>query len=75
MFSREPRVDPIKDEAARAVIAAYKAAVAAKKPTPECYQAGVAAWRKFHPDHKPQYAGRQAVELILRTAVSLRVEA
>jgi hypothetical protein len=67
--------DPTKDVAAPAVLAAHRAAVAAGKETAECYRAGVEVWRRYHPDHVPEYASAQAVELILRANVRLRVEA
>jgi len=67
--------DPTKDEAAPAVLAAHRAAVAAGKPIPECYLAGVEAWRRFHPNHARAYASKQATEVILRATVSLRTDA
>jgi len=71
---RKP-LDPTKDAAAPAVLAAHREAVAAGKPTHECYCAGVEIWREYHPDHAPGYASAQAVEVILRAKASLRVEA
>jgi len=62
--------DPIADD----VIAAFEQAVEAGLETRECYQAGVNTWRRAHPDQAPQYASQQAVEVILRAKVSLRVE-
>ena len=38
--------DPTKDKAARYVLRAHKNAVAAGKASPECYLAGVEAWRR-----------------------------
>jgi Domain of unknown function (DUF4880) len=58
---RDPRSDP----AAADVMAAYQAATQAGLPTPRCYQAGVEAWRRAHPDHAAVYAGKQAVAVIL----------
>jgi len=74
MLSRpRPKADSTKDEAPY-VLAAYRAAVAEGKPTAECYCAGVEVWRSFHPDHALTYASAQAVEVILRATVSLRIE-
>jgi hypothetical protein len=72
--NRKP-ADPTEDVAAPAVLAAHRAAVAAGKETAECYRAGVEIWRRYHPDHVFAYASAQAVEVILRANVSLRVEA
>jgi ferric-dicitrate binding protein FerR (iron transport regulator) len=58
---RDPRTDP----AASDVMAAYQAATKAGLPTPECYQAGVEAWRRAHPDHAAAFAAKQAVAVIL----------
>ena len=60
---RDPRSDP----AAPDVMAAYQAATQGRLPTPRCYQAGVEAWRRAHPDHSAAYAARQAVAVILAT--------
>ena len=57
--------DPRTDLAAFHVMAAYRAATKAGLPTPECYQAGVKAWRRVHPDQRPAYAAKQAVSVIL----------
>jgi hypothetical protein len=44
--------------------------------TAVCYRAGVAAWRRAHPDHAATYAGKQAVAVIPAAKASflLRVE-
>jgi hypothetical protein len=42
---------------------------------PFLLRAGVAVWRRFHPDHTAQYASMQAVEVILKATVKLKVEA
>ena len=63
------------DPAAPAVIAAFEAAERAGLSTRECYKAGVEVWRQVHPDEAATYAAQQAVEVILRAKVSLRVEA
>ena len=64
--------DPTKDKAARYVLRAHKNAVAAGKASPECYLAGVEAWRRFHPEHALTYASTQATEVIIRATMSLR---
>ena len=46
-------------------MAAYQAATKAGSATPECYQAGVKAWRRAHPDHAAAFAAKQAVAVIL----------
>jgi hypothetical protein len=66
----DPTTDPVADD----VIAAFERAVEAGLETSECYQAGVDAWRRGHPDQAPHYASTQAVEVILRAKVSLRVD-
>jgi ferric-dicitrate binding protein FerR (iron transport regulator) len=65
MVWRGRECDPTLDPAASDVLAAYKAATQAGSPTPECYRAGVEAWRRAHPDHAAAYAGKQAVAVIL----------
>ena len=64
--------DPTKDKAARYVLRAHRAAVAAGKASPECYLAGVEAWRRFHPEHALTYASTQATEVIIRAILRLR---
>ena len=66
--------DPMTDEAAPAVLAAYDAAVKARWSAPDCYMAGVRAWRQAHPDQRPEYASKQAVAVILEARVRLRAE-
>ena len=65
MVRRGREGDPGSDPAAADVMAAYQAATQAGLPTHRCYQAGVEAWRRAHPDHSPAYAGKQAVAVIL----------
>ena len=67
-------VDPIRDKAAADVISAFGSAQNAARPTVECYRAGVAAWRRFHPDQTHQYASLKAVAVILEATVKLRIE-
>ena len=66
----DPTTDPVADD----VIAAFEQAVEDGLDTSKCYKAGVDTWRRAHPDHAPQYASQQAVEVILRAKVSLRVD-
>jgi len=56
------------------VLAAYEAALEARKSTVDCYRAGVVAWRQAHPDQKPAYAAQRAVAVILAAKVSLRID-
>ena len=67
-----PKPDPTKDKAARYALKAHRAAVAAGKASPECYLAGVEAWRRFHPEHALTYASTQATEVIIRAILRLR---
>ena len=74
MVWRGSTMDPASDAAADAVLDAFDAARDAGQSAVECYRAGVAAWRRTHPDHSAEYAARQAVAVILAAKVSLRVE-
>ena len=74
MVRRGPTIDPTSDVAADAVLDAFEAAREAGRSSVECYRAGVAVWRRTHPDHSAEYAARQAVAVILAAKVSLRVE-
>jgi hypothetical protein len=65
MVWRARERDPKSDPAASDVMAAYRAATHAGMPIPECYQAGVEAWRRAHPDQAASYAAKQAVAVIL----------
>jgi hypothetical protein len=68
--------DPTEDPAAPEAIAAFEQAQDAGRETrEECYQAAVDAWCRAHPDQARQYASQQAVEVVLKAKVSLRVEA
>ena len=49
------------------VISAFLAARRAGRPAFECYKAGVDAWKRLHPEHASEYAGRQAVKVMLAT--------
>ena len=74
MVWRGSTIDPTADVAAEAVLNAFEAARDGGQPAVECYRAGVAAWRRTHPDQSAEYAARQAVAVILAAKVSLRVE-
>ena len=56
--------NPVNDEAADEVIAAFEAAEQAGRPPVECFCAAVDAWQRAHPEQAPHYAARQAVEVI-----------
>jgi hypothetical protein len=71
---RRSTVDPMTDLVAPDVIAAYEEAEKAGLATSGCYKAGVDTWRRAHPDQAPHYASQQAVEVILKAKVSLRVD-
>jgi len=68
------KIDPTTDGAAAVVLAAFEAAQRDDLPPVDCYLAGVAAWRRAHPDQRPDYAARQAVAVILAAKVNLRVD-
>ena len=65
MVWRAREADPRSERAAPNAIAAYQAAMQAGLPTARCYQAGVEAWRRTHPDHSAVCAGKEAVSVIL----------
>ena len=65
--------DSRKDPAATEVLAAYEIAREARKSTVDCYRAGVAAWRRAHPEQTPVYAAQRAVSLIIAVKASLRI--
>ena len=75
MAWRRSTLDPTEDPAALEAIAAFERAQEAGMETTECYQAAVEAWCRAHPDQARQYASQQAVEVVLRAKVSLRIEA
>lgn len=68
-----PTVDPTRDPIAGDVLAAFKTAEEAGQSTRDCYRACIDVWRRAYPDHAPGYAAMQAVEVILKARVSLRV--
>lgn len=53
------------DQAATEIVAAFQSACDHGLATVECYQAGVAVWKRIFPDHQPAYAARRAVEIML----------
>jgi hypothetical protein len=61
------------DEAADEVLAAFRVARAAGRPPVECYRAGVAAWRRRHPDQAPEYAAKRAVAVILAHNADIKI--
>ncbi|TMJ63334.1 MAG: hypothetical protein E6G82_04115 [Alphaproteobacteria bacterium] len=67
--------DPTTDAVAPEVVAAFEKAQKAGLDTKECYMAAVEAWRRAHPDQTLAYASQQAVEVILRSKVRLRIVA
>jgi hypothetical protein len=64
----------VAQDVTEAVLMAFNEARNAGKPSVDCYRAGVQAWRDRFPDQAPEYAAKQAVALILRANVKLRVE-
>jgi hypothetical protein len=62
-------------QAADAALKAFATARAQGRSSVECYRAGVAAWRKVHPEQAAEYAAKRAVAVILSAYMSLRVEA
>jgi hypothetical protein len=62
------------DVAALDVLAAFRTARGGGKSPVDCYRAGVAAWRRHHPDQAPEYAAKRAVALILAHHAELRVQ-
>jgi hypothetical protein len=64
---------PLDDEAADAVLIAFRTAREAGLASVDCYRAGVDAWRKRHPDQTPEYAAKRAVAIILAHNVQLGV--
>jgi hypothetical protein len=67
-------INPTTDPAAPAVLEAFDAAQEAHLLPVTCYRAGVEAWRRAHPDQRPEYAAKQAVAVILAAKVRLRVD-
>src|SRR5260370_1200712 len=61
--------DPMTDPAVSGVLEAFDAAQAAHLPPVICYRAGIEAWRRAHPDQRPEYARKKAVDVILTAKV------
>jgi hypothetical protein len=74
MVWHDREINPTTDRAASAVLDAFEAAQEARLPPVICYRAGVEAWRREHPDQRPEYAAKQAVAVILAAKVNLRVD-
>jgi hypothetical protein len=74
MVRHDREINPMADPAASAVLEAFEAAQAARLLPVICYRAGVEAWRRAHPDQRPEYSARQAVAVILAAKVTLRVD-
>jgi hypothetical protein len=55
----------IADDTRNAVLNAFREAAEHRLRPPDCYLAGVQAWRDRHPDHTHGYAAKQAVAIIL----------
>jgi hypothetical protein len=62
-------------EAGDAALKAFAAARAQGRSSVECYRAGVAAWRRVHPEQSADYAAKRAVSVILSAYTSLRLQA
>lgn len=75
MQRQSPTVDANSKPAAEAALKAFEAARAQGRSSVECYRAGVAAWRRLHPEQAAEYAAKRAVAVILSTHLSLRVDA
>jgi hypothetical protein len=63
------KMDPMTDSAVPDVLAAYDAAIRGGKSPAKCYQAGVEAWMRAHPDQAHADAAWQAVHVILKARV------
>jgi hypothetical protein len=74
MFLLERSAIRLTNRAASGGLAAFDAAQDAGLSSVNCYCAGVEAWRRAHPDQRPEYAGKQAVAVILAAKVSLHVD-
>jgi hypothetical protein len=74
MTWRGATIDPTSDDTAEMVLEAFRSARNSGKPSVECYRAGVAAWRRVHPDQSPEYAAKRAVAVILAEHAKLQVE-
>jgi hypothetical protein len=73
MTWRIARIDPT-NVTAEAVLKAFESARRAGCPSVECYRAGVAAWRRAHPDQTAEYAAKRAVAVILDIHAKIRIK-
>jgi uncharacterized protein YcbX len=71
---RKSLPDPTTDDDAAAVLAAFEGAQRDDLSPVDCYRAGVEAWRRAHPDQRPDHAALKAVAVILAAKVRLRVD-
>jgi hypothetical protein len=67
-------LDAASREAGDAALKAFATARAQGRSSVECYRAGVAAWRRVHPEQSAEYAAKRAVAVILSAYLSLRIE-
>ncbi len=74
MVWRVSKIDPTTNVAAKSVLDAFETARRSGRPSVECYRAGVAAWRREHPDQSAEYAAKQAVAVIIARHVKIRIE-
>jgi hypothetical protein len=74
MVWRVSKIDPATNVSAEAVLKAFESARRSGRPSVECYRAGVAVWRREHPDQSAEYAAKQAVAVILATHAKIRIE-
>jgi hypothetical protein len=74
MVWRVAKIDTTTSVAAEAALEAFESARRAGRPSVECYRAGVAAWRREHPDQAAEYAAKRAVAVILATHAKIRIE-
>jgi hypothetical protein len=74
MVWRVSKIDPTTNVAAKSVLEAFETARRSGRPSVECYRAGVAAWRREHPDQSAEYAAKQAVAVIIARHVKIRIE-
>jgi hypothetical protein len=75
MRGSSPTPDLANAAAVDAALKAFTVARAQGRSSVECYRAGVAAWRRVHPEQSAEYAAKRAVAVILSTCLSLRIEA
>ena len=74
MVWRLSKIDPTRNVAADAVLRAFELARRSRRPSVECYRAGVEAWRRQHPDQTAEYTAKQAVAVILAAHAKIRIE-